>query len=79
MNTYQHRWRLAVALKHPYPAPDTGAEDSTTSTAAPPPVFVPVSNDWSPEKKIMVVIASATAGAVAGIFLMDDLSRGVRR
>lgn len=79
MNTYAHRWRLAVALKQAYPRPETGAEDVTTTPAAPPPVFVPVSNDWSLEKKIMVVIASATAGAVAGIFLMDDLSRGVRR
>lgn len=42
IQAYQHQWRLAVALKHPYPALDTGAEDSTTSTAAPPPVFIPV-------------------------------------
>lgn len=26
MNSYAHRWRLAVALKQPYPSPsDTGA------------------------------------------------------
>jgi len=24
MNAYAHQWRLAVALKQPYPAPETG-------------------------------------------------------
>lgn len=38
---YAHQWRLAVALKQPYPRPETGAEDST-ATAGAPPVFIPV-------------------------------------
>ena len=78
MNTYAHRWRLAVALKQAYPRPETGAEDLTTTPAAPP-VFVPVSTDWSLQKKLLVIVASAGAGAVAGIFIMDDLNQGVRR
>lgn len=33
---YQQRWLVAVALKQPYPQPETGAAESSTITVAPP-------------------------------------------
>jgi len=65
MNTYAHRWRLAVALKQAYPRPETGAEDVTTTPAAPPPVFVPVEPDPTKENTTRALYAGI--GLVVGI------------
>lgn len=67
MNTYAHRWQLAVALKQPYPRPETGAEDSTTSVTAAPPVFIPVES--KPETNWGALAVVGTLGLAIGVFV----------
>jgi|WetSurMetagenome_2_1015567.scaffolds.fasta_scaffold1035608_2 hypothetical protein len=72
MNTYVHRWRLAVALKQPYPRPETGAEDATTSTAAPP-VFIPIDDAKKTKDAFMWGSIIGAIVGVGGMYLVLSL------
>jgi hypothetical protein len=67
--TYAQRWQLACALKQGYPGiSETGAEDSSTTVAAPPPVFT-VEPAGAAGEKWKVGAWGAAGGFVVGMFL----------
>jgi hypothetical protein len=65
---YPERWRLALALKQPYPVPgETGAEGDATAA---PPVFQVAATDEKTQTRVNMVGAGGLAlGFVAGIAL----------
>jgi hypothetical protein len=64
---YAERWRLALALKQPYPVPgETGAEGDATAA---PPVFQ-VAGGWGTTEKTVAIGAGVLGGALLTALFM---------
>lgn len=70
---YPERWRLALALKQPYPSPaETGAEGDATAA---PPVFQ-VAGGWGNTEKALAIGGGVVGGALlAALFLRGRRGR----
>lgn len=72
MKNYAQRWALAVALRQPYPRPETGDVMATTDPAAPAP------SGWSlsPEN-VKIALQNMSKAAWLGIGLGALLGAGI--
>lgn len=62
---YSDRWRLALALRQPYPTlGETGAEEPTAA----PPVFQ-VSGGWGTTEKALAIGGGVVGGALLAMLL----------